>query len=132
MLASKTRLIVVLTSLLCTCAAASARDSIEQQAADTVEVFIYGKTSKNEALLREISDPNVFEAMAEQRADNNDPLNENVKVHAVDITEIDGDRAIATATYSKKHTKTKQQADVHLIRVDGKWQITTPPKPATE
>ncbi|MFT4561466.1 MAG: hypothetical protein ACI9BW_001207 [Gammaproteobacteria bacterium] len=113
---------------LCVTSELSAKDSIEQQAADTAEVFIYGQQSNNEALLREISSPTEFEAMAKQRAESTQRLNENVKVERVEITEIEGDRAVAKATYSEKHRKSEHQSDVHLKRVDGRWQVTTPPE----
>ncbi len=106
--------------------AAQARDSLEE-AADMAEVFVYGRESKNEALLREISDPEQYEAMEKIRAEQNTKLNENVRVDNVEITNVDGDRATATATYSQIHHKGKQQTQVHLRRVDGKWQVTTPP-----
>lgn len=97
-----------------------------KEAADMAEVFVYGQQSKNEALLREISDPKQYEAMEKLRAQDKGEPNENVRVEGVEITDIDGDRATAKATYSKKHSKGKSQADVHLKRVDGKWQVTTP------
>lgn len=110
---------------------AQARDSLED-AADTAEVFIYGKQSKNEALLREISDPEQYEAMEKIRAEDKGKPNENVRVEDVEITNIDGDRATAKATYSQKRGKGTKQADVHLQRVNGKWQVTTPANTESE
>ena len=106
--------------------AVQARDSLEE-AADTAEVFVLGEQSKNEALLREISDPEQYEAMEKIRAEQNIKLNENVRVDDVEITNVDGDRATAKATYSQIHNKGKHQTQVYLRRVDGKWQVTTPP-----
>ena len=57
-------------------------------------------------------------------------LNENVRVESVEITEVDGDRATANAIYTQKHNKGEQQEQVHLKRVGGKWQVTTPPEPS--
>ena len=105
---------------------AHARDSLED-AADMAEVFVYGRESKNEALLREISDPEQYEAMKKMRAEQNTKLNENVRVDDVEITVVDDDRVTAKATYSQIHNKGKQQAQVHLRRVDGKWQVTPLP-----
>jgi len=105
---------------------AHARDSLEE-AANMAEVFVYGRESKNEALLREISDPEQYEAMEKIRAEQNTKLNENVRVDDVEITTVDGDRVTAKATYSQIHNKGKQQAQVHLRRVDGKWQVTPLP-----
>jgi hypothetical protein len=99
-----------------------------QEAADTAEAFVYGRESKNEALLREISDPDQYEAMAGKRADTDRKLNENVHVDDVEIMQIDGDRAVAKATYRQKNAKGRKSADVYLKRVDGKWQVTTPPE----
>ena len=92
----------------------AAKDSIEQQAADTAGAFVYGQQSKNEALLREISGPAEFEAMAKERAESNQRLNGNVDVEHVEITAIDGDRAVAKTTYSEKRRKDTPQSDVHL------------------
>ena len=61
----------------------AAEDSM-QDAADMAEVFVYGRESKNEALLKEISDPKQYEAMAEQRKEKNSKLNENVEVDKVE------------------------------------------------
>lgn len=118
-------------SFLLISATANARDSL-QEAADTAEVFVYGQQSKNEALLREISDPEQYEAMEEMRSQDKGNPNENVRVNDVEITEINGDRALAKATYSKKHSKGETQTDVHLQRVDGQWQVTTPPNTESE
>lgn len=105
-----------------------ARDPV-LEAAETAEVFVYGKQAKNEALMRAISDPEQYEAMAEQRSKDGGAPNEDIIIDSVEITEIDGDRATAKATYSPKHNKkTRTQADVHLIRVDGKWEVTQPPE----
>ena len=90
-------------------------------------VFVFGRESKNEALLREIFDPGQYEAMEKIRAEQNTKLNENVHVGDVEITNVDGDRVTAKATYSQIHNKKKQQPQVHLRRVDGKWQVTKPP-----
>lgn len=103
-----------------------------QALTDTVEVFVYGLQSKNEALLREISAPSQYDAMAQERTNNNAAVNENIKVDHVEITNIDGDRASATAIFSQKHSKKKGQATVNLIRIDGTWKVTTPPKLAGE
>ena len=51
----------------------------------------------------------------------------NSRVDDVEITTVDGDRVTAKATYSQIHNKGKQQAQVHLRRVDGKWQVTPLP-----
>lgn len=118
--------------LFCTSNYAHARDSIERQAADTAEAFVYGQQSKNEALLREISSPKDFEDMRKARGDKDIPLNENIIVRDVEITEIDGDRATAKATYTKRHSKSRTQADVHLQRVDGKWKVTKAPDSKTQ
>ena len=121
-------------SFLLISATANARDSLKE-AADTAEVFVYGQQSKNEALLREISDPEQYEAMEEMRSQDKGNPNENVRVNDVEITEINGDRALAKATYSKKHSgyyKGETQTDVHLQRVDGQWQVTTPPNTESE
>jgi hypothetical protein len=108
-----------------------ARDSTVE-AAETAEVFVYGRESKNEALLREISDPQAYDAMAKTRAESDQKLNENVRVDKVEMIEIDGDRAVARATYSNIHGKGHKQTDVELKRVDGKWEVTAPPEPAEE
>ncbi len=121
--------LIIATLLACPIAPAGAADSLEE-AADTAEVFVYGREAKNEALLREISDPDQYEAMAGQRADTNRALNENVHVDDVEITQIDGNRAVAKATYRQKNAKGRKSADVHLKRVDGKWQVTAPPEAA--
>ena len=117
--------------LFCTSNYVHARDSIERQAADTAEVFVYGQQSKNEALLREISSPKDFEDMRSARGVKDIPLNENIIVRDVEITEIDGDRATAKATYTKRHSKSRTQADVQLQRVDGKWKVTKAPDSKT-
>ncbi len=116
---------ILISAWLLATTAAQARDSLEE-AADMAEAFVYGQQSKNEALLREISDPEQYEAMEKIRAEQNTKLNENVRVDGVEITNVDGDRATAKATYTQKHNKGKQEAQVHLRRVDGKWQVTTP------
>ena len=121
--------LIFVALIACISTPAGANDAIEE-AADTAEVFVYGRESKNEALLREISDPEQYEAMAGARADTNRKLNENVHVDNVEITQIDGDRAVAKATYRQKNAKGRKSADVHLKRVDGKWQVTTPPEAA--
>lgn len=121
--------LIIVALFACTIAPAGANDSLEE-AADTAEVFVYGREAKNEALLREISDPDQYEAMAGQRADTNRALNENVHVDDVEITQIDGDRAVAKATYRKKNAKGRKSADVHLKRVNGRWQVTAPPAAA--
>jgi len=102
-----------------------ARDSIKE-AADTAEVFIYGQQSQNEDLLREISDPKQYEAMKIRRAQDKRKPNENVRVEDVEITNINGDRAMAKATYSMIHGKKTKQTDVYLRRVNDKWIVTTP------
>jgi DNA-binding protein H-NS len=122
---------IAVLSFLLISATANARDSL-QEAADMAEVFVYGQQSKNEALLREISDPEQYEAMEEMRSQDKGNPNENVRVNDVEITEINGDRALAKATYSKKHSKGETQTDVHLQRVDGQWQVTTPPNTESE
>jgi len=111
--------------------AAQAGDSAEDAAA-TAEVYVYGLESKNEALLREISDPDEYEAMAKDRAESKRGLNENVRVSDVELIEVHGDRAVARATYTTKHKKGSEQADVQLKRVNGKWEVTTAPEPAKE
>jgi hypothetical protein len=112
----KKRYYLLFSCVLCVTTELAAKDSIEQQAADTAEAFVYGQQSKNEALLREISGPAEFEAMAKERAESNQRLNENVDVDVehVEITAIDGDRAVAKTTYSEKHRKGTHQSDVHL------------------
>jgi len=117
---------ILISGWLLAATAVQAGDSLEE-AADMAEVFVYGQQSKNEAVLREISDPEQYEAMEKIRAEQNIKLNENVHVDGVEITNVDGDRATAKATYSQKHNKGKQQTQVHLQRVNGKWQVTTPP-----
>jgi hypothetical protein len=126
------RTLVALVGVLCVSNSAPARDSIEREAADTVEVFVYGQQSQNEDLLREISKPKDFEDMRKARAESDMQLNENVTVEDVEITQMDGDRATAKATYSTKHSKSRNQADVHLQRVDGKWQVTKAPNPTAK
>ena len=74
--------------------AVRAGDSAEDAAA-TAEVYVYGLESKNEALLREISDPDEYEAMAKDRAESKRGLNENVRVSDVELIEVHGDRAVA-------------------------------------
>lgn len=113
-------------------AQSAAAQDLRVEAAETAEVFVYGRESKNEALLREISDPNAYDGMARTRAENNRKLNENVRVDAVEMIEMAGDRAVARATYSTIHGKGHQQTDVELKRVDGRWQVTTPPEEAGE
>jgi len=103
-----------------------------EKAADTAEVFVYGRESKNEALLREISDPDQYDAMAHSREESHRKLNENVRVTDVEITETTGDRAVAKATYEQIQSKEKSSAVVHMKRVDGKWEVTTPPEPAAK
>jgi hypothetical protein len=112
-------------------AVAAADDSIKE-AAETAEVFVYGQQAKNEELLRAISDPKQYKEMAQNRAKDEGRVNEDVRVDGVEITEIDGDRATATATYSKKHGRKRRQVDVDLIRIDGRWQVTAPPKSGKE
>ncbi len=114
----------------CVSAAATAADDTLTEAKDTAEVFVYGREAKNEALLREISDPEQYEAMAGKRAETARKLNENVRVEDVEITRIEGDRAVAKAKYRQHNTKGVKSADVHLKRVDGKWQVTAPPDAA--
>ncbi len=109
---------------------AVAADDAITEAKDMAEVFVYGRESKNEAVLREISDPDQYETMADQRAKTDRKLNENVQVEDVEITQIDGDRAVAKTTYRQKNAKGRKNAEVHLKRVDGKWQVTTPPEAA--
>lgn len=109
---------------------ATAADDPLTEAKDTAEVFVYGREAKNEALLREISDPEQYEAMAGKRAETDRTLNENVRVDDVEITQIDGDRAVAKAKYRQKNVKGVKSADVYLKRVDGKWQVTAPPDTA--
>lgn len=125
------------TALLCfagyllAATGASARDALKE-AAETAEAFVFGQQAKNEALLREISDPDRYEAMARDRSDHAGAVNENIRIDNVEITRIDGNRVTAKATYSKKHGKKKHQMEVHLIRVDGKWQVTTPQRSGGE
>ncbi len=128
------RIIVVVSVplvALMVAATSHARDAVEDAAA-TAEVFVYGHQSKNEALLREISDPDQYEAMAKDRSSEEGEPNENVHVDSVEITDLDGDRATAKATYSKQHSKGKKQAQVHLRRVNGEWQVTKPPEAGNE
>ena len=106
-------------------------DSEIQEAMDTAEVYVYGREAKNEALLKEISDPDAYDTMAEKRGNSTSPVNENIKMQDVEITRVEGDRAVARATYGNRHGKQRQSTEVHLQRVDGKWQVTTPP-PATD
>ena len=121
--------LIIGAAFACTGVAVAAEDSISE-AADTAEVFVYGREAKNEALLREISDPDQYESMAGKRAEVNRKLNENVHVEDVEVTQIDGNRAVAKATYRQKNAKGVKSADVHLKRVDGRWQVTTPPDAA--
>lgn len=109
-----------------------AEESAEQLISDMAEAFVYGRESKNEDVLREISDAEAYEEMAKARSESDTELNENVHVDDVEITEIDGDRAVARAKYHKKNTKGSKSADVHLRRVDGQWQVSAPPKAAAD
>ncbi len=115
----------VLVSALISISSVQAGDSLEE-AADLAEVFVYGQQSKNEAVLREITDPDQYEAMQKIRAEDKGSSNENVRVDDVEFTEIDGDRATARATYSRIHGKEKKQTEVHLQRIGGEWRVTTP------
>jgi len=125
------RISFCLVSCLLVLPATGAEDSLEQ-AADTAEVFLYGKTSENEALMRYVSDPEQYEAMAKERSENQGKPNENVRVEKVEITDIEGNRATARATYKTKHKKGRKQEDIQLIRIDGKWEVTTPPESGGE
>lgn len=122
--------LIIGIALSCVGVTAAAADDAMTQAKDTAEVFVYGREAKNEALLREISDPDQYESMAGKRAGADRKLNENIRVEDVEVTQIDGDRAIAKARYRQKNTKGVKSADVHLKRVDGKWQVTTAPDAA--
>lgn len=122
--------LIIVIALVCISGPAAAADDAITEAKDMAEVFVYGRESKNEALLREISDPDQYETMADQRAKTDRKLNENVQVEDVEITQIDGDRAVAKTTYRQKNAKGRKNAEVHLKRVDGKWQVTAPPEAA--
>jgi hypothetical protein len=125
------RISICLASSLLMFPAFGAQDSLEE-AADTAEVFLYGQQSENEALMRYVSDPEQYEAMAKERAENQGKPNENVTVEKVEITDIEGNRATARATYKTKHKKGRKHEDIQLIRVDGKWEVTTPPESGGE
>ncbi len=49
-----------------------------------------------------------------------------MRVEDVEITNINGDRAMAKATYSMIHGGKTKQVDVYLRRVNDKWIVTTP------
>lgn len=122
--------LIIGAAFSCISVVAAAADDTITEAKDTAEVFVYGREAKNEALLREISDPEQYEAMAGKRAETDRKLNENVRVEDVEVTQIDGDRAVAKARYRQKNAKGVKSADVYLKRVDGKWQVTAPPDTA--
>lgn len=122
--------LIVSIAFACSGVPAIAADDTITEAKDMAEAFVYGRESKNEALLREISDPDEYEGMAGKRAETDRKLNENVQVEDVEVTQIEGDRAVAKATYRQKNAKGRKSADVYLKRVDGKWQVTAPPDAA--
>ena len=98
-----------------------------KKAADAAQVFVYAKESGNEALIKHLTTPEQFNRLQESAAGGDTRLRENVRVKQVEITNVHGDRATARATYSEKHKRGSSEQEVHLIRVDGEWKVTTPP-----
>lgn len=102
----------------------------EDEAALTAEAYAVAKSAGNEAVMKHLSDPSQYDAMAKARAENPGPRRENLHVDEVQVEHLDETHAIARPQYHEKHTGATGQEEFHLELKNGKWQVTNPPAAA--
>lgn len=103
-----------------------------REARDAAEVFVYAKEAQNKDLLKYVTTPEQFKQIQDAESRGDVKPRENVYIKKIEITEVGGDRATARAFYNGKHERGSAEQDVHLIRVDGEWRVTTPPEDGGE
>lgn len=121
------RRLLLLLCTVCACPGIAAAADDMRDAADTAEVYVYGKDAKDEALLQHLTDPDAYDAMAKSRSEDKSRPRENVRVKDVDVTPIDDTHAVARTTVTEKHRGGTRVEEVPLVKKDGKWQVTNPP-----
>lgn len=101
----------------------------DDEAAMTAEVYAIAKGAKNEDVLKHISNPDHYDAMAKARGEDSAPAQENLRIQEVTVKHIDETHAVARAQYAEKHSGRSGEEEIHLELKEGKWQVISPPAP---